>query len=110
MKVAILLKSGPDTVKAERALTIASDMLLSGHSVTLALLQEAVHFCREGLLFTTASRLRELMDQGLAVQALIPDCSLRGIKPPFSKGLAAVGDYDKLVELIESADRTIGIL
>jgi sulfur transfer complex TusBCD TusB component (DsrH family) len=110
MKVLILLKSGPDTVEAERTLTTASDMLSQGHSVTLCLLQDAVNFCRAGLQFPAASRLQSLMDRNLVVQALLPDCSLRGITPPSDASRIATGDYSSMVDLIESADRTIGIL
>lgn len=62
MKVAILLKSGPDTVEAERTLTKASDMLSQGHSITLCLLQDAVHFCRVELQSPVVGRLKTLMD------------------------------------------------
>jgi sulfur relay (sulfurtransferase) complex TusBCD TusD component (DsrE family) len=38
MKIAILLKSGPGTDAAARALQTAADMLAQGHSVSLYLL------------------------------------------------------------------------
>jgi sulfur transfer complex TusBCD TusB component (DsrH family) len=110
MKVLILLKSGPDTVEAERTLTTASDMLSQGHSVTLCLLQDAVHLCRVELQSPVVSRLKTLMDRNLVVQALLSDCSLRGITPPSDTNRIATGDYSSIVNLIESADRTIGIL
>ena len=110
MKVLILLKSGPDTVEAERTLTTASDMLSQGHSVTLCLLQDAVHFCRAELQSPVVSRLNTLMDRNLMVQVLQPDCSLRGITPPPDTSRITAGDYSSIVDLIESADRTIGIL
>jgi sulfur transfer complex TusBCD TusB component (DsrH family) len=50
------------------------------------------------------------MDRNLVVQALLPDCSLRGITPPSDASRIATGDYSSMVDLIESADRTIGIL
>ena len=110
MKMLILLKSGPDTMEAERTMTTASDMLSQGHSVTLCLVQDAVHFCRGELQSPVVSRLRTLMDRNLVVKALEPDCSLRGIMPPSDTSRIATGDYSSMVDLIESADRTIGIL
>lgn len=110
MKLLILLKSGPDTMEAERTLTTASDMLSQGHSVTLCLLQDAVHFSRAELQTPGVSRLKTLMDKSLIVQVLQPDCSLRGITPPSDTSRIATGDYSSIVDLIESADRTIGIL
>ena len=44
MKIAVLLKSGPFTAEAHRALQVAADMLSQGHSVHLYLLQDAVNF------------------------------------------------------------------
>jgi sulfur transfer complex TusBCD TusB component (DsrH family) len=110
MKVVILLKSGPDTAEAERTLTTASDILSQGHSVTLWLLQDAVHFCRAGLQFQAAGRLQALMDKSLVVQALQPDCSLRGIEPISGNRTISTGDYSSLIDLLESSDRIIGIL
>jgi sulfur transfer complex TusBCD TusB component (DsrH family) len=110
MKVLILLKSGPDTVEAERTLKTASDLLSQGHAVTLCLLQEAVHFYRGELQFPTVSSLQALMDRNLIVQALQPDCSLRGITPSSETSRITAGDYSSIVDLIESSDRTIGLL
>jgi sulfur transfer complex TusBCD TusB component (DsrH family) len=110
MKMLILLKSGPDSVEAERTLTTASDLLSQGHSITLCLLQEAVHFCRGELQFPAMSRLQTLMDRNLDVQDLLSDCSLRGITPPSDTSRITAGDYSSMVDLIESADRTIGLL
>ena len=110
MKMLILLKSGPDTMEAERTMTTASDMVSQGHSVTLCLVQDAVHFCRGELQSPVVSRLRTLIDKHLVVQALLSDCSLRGITPPSDTSCIATGDYSSMVDLIESADRTIGIL
>jgi sulfur relay protein TusB/DsrH len=108
MKVLLLLKSGPDQVEAERTLTTASDMLSQGHSVTLCLLQDAVYFCRAELQSPAAIRLKALMDGNLVVQALQPDCSLRGITPPSDSRRITAVDYSSILDLIESADRTIG--
>jgi len=110
MKLLILLKSGPDSAEAERTLTIASDMLSQGHAVTLCLVQNAVHLCRVELQSPVVSRLRTLIDKHLVVQALLSDCSLRGITPPSDTSRIATGDYSSIVNLIESADRTIGVL
>jgi sulfur relay (sulfurtransferase) complex TusBCD TusD component (DsrE family) len=79
MKVAILLKSGPDSAEAERTLTIASDMLSQGHAVTLCLMHDAVHLCRSGASSPAAVHLQYLMEKHLSVKALKQDCSLRGI-------------------------------
>jgi sulfur transfer complex TusBCD TusB component (DsrH family) len=110
MKIAILLKSAPDTAEAERTLTIASDMLSQGHAVTLCLLQEAVHLCQSGTDFLTAAHLQTLLEKQLAVQALKQDCSLRGIDPVSGSIPMSTGDYSSLIDLIESSDRVIGIL
>jgi sulfur transfer complex TusBCD TusB component (DsrH family) len=110
MKIAILLKSGPDTAEAERTLAMASDMLSQGHAVTLCLLQDAVHLCRSGACFHAAAHLRTLLEKHLAVQALKPDCSLRGIDLVPENNAISTGDYSSLIDLIESSDRVIGIL
>ena len=110
MKIAILLKSGPSTAEAERALTLASDMLSQGHSVSLYLLQDAVHLCRPGLRFPSCTKLQSIMERNLAVHALKQDCSLRGIDPMLGDKAIPAGDYDNLIDLLESSDRVIGIL
>lgn len=45
MKIAILLKNGPCTDEAGRALQTADDMLAQGNAVSLYLLHEAVRAC-----------------------------------------------------------------
>jgi sulfur relay protein TusB/DsrH len=110
MKVAILLKNGPDTAEAERTLTMASDMLSRGHAVTLCLLQDAVYLCRSEARFPAAGQLQTLLEKQLVVNALKSDCSLRGIDPVSEAGRITACDYSSIVDLIESADRTIGIL
>lgn len=109
MKVAILLKSGPETLEAERTLSIASDMLSQGHAVTLCLLQDAVHLCRSRTQFHSAAHLRTLLEKQLTLQALKQDCSLRGIDPMSESIAMNTGDYSSLIDLIESSDRVIGI-
>lgn len=110
MKVAILLKSGPDTAETERTLTMASDMLTQGHAVTLCLLQDSIHLCRSGADFQAAGCFQKLLEKQLAVQVLKSDCHLRGIDPVSETGRITACDYSSIVDLIESADRTIGIL
>jgi sulfur relay (sulfurtransferase) complex TusBCD TusD component (DsrE family) len=110
MKVAILLKSGPATAEAERALTVAADLLSQGHSVTLFLLQDAVHLCRPGVRFAATSHLQMLMQRQMEVQVLKPDCSLRGMDPQLGNTPIFSGDYSSLIDLLESSDRVIGIL
>jgi sulfur transfer complex TusBCD TusB component (DsrH family) len=110
MKVSILLKSGPNTAEAERTLTTASDMLSQGHSVTLCLLQDAVHFCRPEVRFPAADRLQALMERQLAVHVLKADYSLRGLAAVPGNNAIIAGDYSFLIDLIESSDRVIGIL
>lgn len=110
MKVAILLKSGPDSAEAQRTLTIASDMLSQGHAVTLCLMQDAVHLCRSGASSPAAVHLQTLLEKQLSVKALKQDCSLRGIDPVSGKNAINTGDYSSLIDLIESSDRVIGIL
>jgi sulfur transfer complex TusBCD TusB component (DsrH family) len=110
MKVAILLKSGPDSAEAERTLTIASDMLSQGHAVTLGLMQDAVHLCRSGASSPVAVHFQTLLEKQLSVKALKQDCSLRGIGQVSEKNAINTGDYSSLIDLIESSDRVIGIL
>ena len=110
MKVAILLKSGPDSAEAERTLTIASDMLSQGHAVTLCLMQDAVHLCWSGASSKAAVHLQTLLEKQLSVTTLRQDCSLRGIDPVSKKNAINTGDYSSLIDLIESSDRVIGIL
>ena len=109
MKVAIFLKSGPDTTEAERTLTMASDMLSQGHAVTLCLLQDAVYLCRFGARFPAAGHLQSLLEKHLTIKALKQDCSLRGIDPVSENNAIYTGDYSSLIDLIETSDRVIGI-
>ena len=110
MKIAILLKSGPYTEEADRALQTARDMLAQGHSVILYLLQEAVRFCRPGMKRSDCMDLHELIEKNLEVHVLTQDAELRGIKAPSAGQAILERSYESLVDLMESCDRVVGIL
>ena len=110
MKIALLLKSGPGTDEAGRALQAALDLLAQGHTVTLYLLQEAVRFCQSGMTGSRRLDLQELTAKGLKVHVLTRDAELRGIAAPSAAQALAAGSYESLVDLMESSDRVIGIL
>ena len=110
MKITVLLKSGPFTAEANRALQVAADMLSQGHSVHLYLLQDAVNFCRLDLKYTSSIDLNRLIDEKLRVNVLIQDAELRGIDVKSAKQTISDGDYESLIDLIESSDRVIGML
>ena len=65
VKIVILVKSGPCTDEADRALQTAADMLAQGHSVSLYLLQEAVRFCGPHTKCSNSMELRELIEKNL---------------------------------------------
>jgi sulfur relay (sulfurtransferase) complex TusBCD TusD component (DsrE family) len=110
MKIAILLKSGPCTEEADRALQTASDMLAQGNAVSLYLLQEAVRFCRPAMKCSNSIVLQELIEKKLDVHVLTCDAELRGILAPSAGQAISDGSYDSLVDLMESCDRVVGIL
>ncbi len=110
MKIAILLKSGPCTDEADRALQTAVDMLSQGHTVSLYLLQEAVRFCRPAMKCSNSMGLQELIDQNLEVHLLTHDAELRGIDAPPAGQAILNGSYESLIDLLDSCDRVVGIL
>ena len=110
MKIAVLMKSGPCTDEADRALQTAADMVAQGHTVSLFLLQEAVRFCLPAAKCSNSRGLLELMDKNLEVHVLAHDAELRGIDVhPSEQGILS-GTYDSLIALLESCDRVVGIL
>jgi sulfur relay (sulfurtransferase) complex TusBCD TusD component (DsrE family) len=110
MKIAVLLKSGPSSSEANRALQIAADMLSQDHSVNFFLLQDAVHFCRPGLENASSMELNRLVDEKLGVSFLIQDAELRGIDVTSVKQEVSGGNYESLIDLMESSDQVIGLL
>jgi sulfur relay (sulfurtransferase) complex TusBCD TusD component (DsrE family) len=110
MKIAILLKSGPCTDEAGRALQTAGDMLQQGHAVSLYLLQEAVRFCRPSGKCSNSTSLQDLIDNNLEVLMMTRDAQLRGIEAAAGGPAISVGSYESLVDLMVSCDRVVGIL
>lgn len=110
MKIAILLKNGPSTDEADRALQTAADMLAQGHGVSLYLLQEAVRFCGPAMKASTFMELQALIERDLEVHVLSRDAALRGIDVSCAGQGILEGSYDSLVDLMESCDRVVGIL
>jgi len=108
MKIAILLKNGPCTDEAGRALQTADDMLAQGHTVSLYLLQEAVRFCHPRAECSNTAKLEDLISKNLEVNVLAHDAELRGIAAAGS--VVTDGSYDSLVDLMTSCERVIGIL
>ena len=109
MKIAILLKSGPCTDEAGRALQTAADMLAQGHTVSLFLLQEAVRFCRAGRQCPNYTDIQELIGKNLEVHVLARDAGLRGINTPSAGEAVSDGSYESLVDLMVTCDRVVGI-
>jgi len=110
MKIAILLKSAPPSIEACRALELTADMLSQGHSVNLYLLQDAVRFCRPDLKNASSKEFNRLADEKLNVSYLIQDAELRGIDIKSVKPEMSGGDFEKLMDLMESSERVIGLL
>jgi len=110
MNIAILLKNGPCTEEADRALQTAVDMRAQGHRVSLFLLQEAVRLCRHPAKRPGSMDIREITDSNIEVHVLVQDARLRGIEDSAVSGGIVKGTYDSLVELMESSDRVIGVL
>lgn len=110
MQVAILLKSGPYTGEADRALQTATDMLAEGHVVSLCLLQEAVRFCRPAGKPSDSMDLQKLIERNLQVHVLACDAELRGIHAPAAGQATLEESYESLVALMVSCDRVIGLL
>lgn len=110
MNIAILLKSGPCSDEAGRALQTAADMLDQGHSVVLCLLQEAVRFCRPRAECSNTAKLQGLIAKDLAVMVLTGDAELRGVELEASRLSAKNGSYESLVDLMTSSDRIVGVL
>ncbi len=110
MKAAVLLKSGPGTDNAERALQTVRDMLDAGHGVSLFLLQEGVRFCDTKTARTEAEGLEALAGMGLDIHVLTRDAALRGMNTESTGNLFTGGSYESLVDLMASCDRVVGIL
>ena len=110
MKIAVILKSGPFTAEADRGLQSTADMLSQGHSVHVYMLQDAVNFCRPDIKDTSFEDMNRLIDEKLKVHVLIEDAELRGIDADSMSPSVVRGDYESLVELMESADRVMGLL
>ena len=110
MKIAILLKSGPFTDEAGRALQTAGDMLVQGHAVSLYLLQEAVRFSQPRADCPNTAKLKELIAKNLEVKMLTRDAELRGIDVSAAGPTISDGSYEALVDLMTSCDRVVGIL
>ncbi|MBW2096352.1 MAG: DsrE family protein [Deltaproteobacteria bacterium] len=110
MKIAILLKNGPCTDEADRALQTAADMLVQGHTVSLYLLQEAVRFCGPAMKCSSSMGLQGLIEKNLKVHVLTRDAELRGINAPSADQAILEGSYESLVDLMASCDRVVGIL
>jgi sulfur relay (sulfurtransferase) complex TusBCD TusD component (DsrE family) len=110
MKIAILLKSGPCTDEAGRALQTADDMLAQGHSVSLYLLQEAVRFCRPRTTCPDSGKLAELIAKNLQAYVLPRDAELRGSGGSTAGSAISDGSYEALVDLMTTCDRVVGIL
>ena len=110
MKIAILLKNGPCTDEADRALQTAADMLAQGHSVNLYLLQEAVRFCGPGMKCPNSIGLQELIEKNIEVHVLTRDAALRGINAACAGQGVLEGSYESLVDVMESCDQIVGIL
>ena len=110
MKIVVLLKSAPSSVKAHRALQVTADMLSQGHSMNLYLLQDAVRFCQPDLKNALSNEFNRLVDEKLKVSFLVQDAELRGIDVKSVKQEISGGDFESLMDLMESSDRVIGLL
>lgn len=110
MKITILLKSRPSSVKARRALQVTADMMSQGHAVNLYLLQDAVHLIRPNSNDTAFIEFSRLVDEGLKAGFLIQDATLRGMEVESVKPEILRGTYETLLNLMESSDRVIGLL
>ena len=110
MKIAILLKNGPCTDEAVRALKTAADMVDQGHTVSLCLLQEAVRFCGPGVSAPQFQDFRELTKKDLEICVLTSDAVLRGINLTSADQGILEGTYESLVDLMASCDHVVGIL
>jgi sulfur relay (sulfurtransferase) complex TusBCD TusD component (DsrE family) len=110
MKIAVLLKSGPCTDEAARALQTVADMLAQGHAVSLYLLQEAVRFSQPRADCLNAAKLKDLIAKNLEVNVLTRDAELRGIDVSAAGPTISYGSYEALVDLMTSCDRVVGIL
>jgi sulfur relay (sulfurtransferase) complex TusBCD TusD component (DsrE family) len=110
MKIAILLKNGPYTDEAGRALQTAGEMLIQGHTVSLSLLQEAVRFCQPRAECANTATLKDLIAKNLQVNVLTTDAELRGIDIAAADSAIGNGSYEALVNLMTSSDRVVGIL
>jgi sulfur transfer complex TusBCD TusB component (DsrH family) len=110
MKIGLFLKSRPGSDNAGRAIQNAGDMLESGHSVSLSLLQEAVRFCVPVTESSAPVDFRKLMGTALAVHVLCDDARLRGFDVNSGGQDFLSGSYASLVDLMESCDRVIVML
>lgn len=110
MKIVILLKSGPSSIEAQRALQVTTDMMSRADTVHLCLLQDAVHLSRPDLKTDLTRTLDQLVDKGLQLSCLTRDAELRGLDVSAVPDKISGGTYETLVDLMTSSDRVIGML
>ncbi len=110
MKILILLKSGPSSVEAQRALQVTTDMMSQGDTVHLYLLQDAVHLGRPDIKTGLTGTLDRLVDKGLQASYLTRDAELRGLDMSVVPEKISGGTYETLVDFMTSSDRVIGML
>lgn len=96
----IVVRSGPGTSEAERALSLALAMRERPATVTLALIQDAVLLAAAAGALPAQQRLREAIGAGLRCVYLADDFALRGFGPDQALEGCVPVDYDGLVDLL----------
>lgn len=105
----ILISSAPDTPQSLRALQLARNLQDSGHTVSLALLQDSVLITRPSQA-PSHQALALLLSDGVACYSDSEDLALRGIVQAQLLQHVQVADASELVELMmEKSDTVLGI-
>ena len=96
----------PDT---ERALDLLATLRQQGHNVQLCLVKDGV-LCAIGAGGIATNHLvHRLADDGIACYYLESDLRMRGFGPEDTIPGVAPTDYERIVDLLESCDQTLGV-
>lgn len=105
----ILISSAPDTPQALRALQLVKDLRRSGHTVSLALLQDSVLMTRQSPA-PSHQALAELVTDGVQCYGDSEDLALRGLAQPYILPQVQLTNALELVDLMmEKNDSVLGI-
>jgi sulfur relay (sulfurtransferase) complex TusBCD TusD component (DsrE family) len=105
----VVLRSGPRTSEADRALRFAESLLEQGGQLSLALLEDAVLIALKDGELPSQQRLRSLLQAGAGCVYLAEDLTMRGFASDQVAQGSAPASYERLVDvLLADGSRVVG--